>query len=65
MEGDFYVEPMCVLDKREVVLQKQTIVQVKDKWKHYALEDATWEREDVMKQAYPVSISRLIKLNSH
>ena len=29
LEGDFHVEPVRILDMREVVLQKQTIVQVK------------------------------------
>ena len=44
---------MHVLDLSEAVLQKKTIVQVKVKWEHYALDEATWEREDVIRQYYP------------
>ena len=37
----------------EAVLQKKTIAQVKVKWEHYALDEATWEKEDVIRQDYP------------
>ena len=52
-EDDFHVEPICILDNKEVVLQNKTIKQLKFQWKNYAPKEATWEREDVMKQAYP------------
>ena len=51
-EGDFHEELGCILYPREVVLHKQTIVQVKVQWEHYAPEEATWERENVLKQVY-------------
>ena len=52
-ERDFHVEPVHILDMREVVHHKKTIVQVKVQWEHYAPYEATWEREDVMRQDYP------------
>ena len=45
---------MCILDKREIKLQKHTIVQVKVQWKHYSIEEATWEREEIMRQNFPI-----------
>ena len=35
-------------------LRKQTIVQVKVQCKHYTTEEATWEREEVMRQNFLV-----------
>ena len=52
-EGDFHMEPMCILDKREIQLQKETIVQIKVQCKHYSTEEATWEREEIMRQNFP------------
>ena len=51
-EGDFHTKTMCILDKREIQLQKHIIVQVKVQWKHYSAEEATWEREDIMRQIF-------------
>ena len=47
------MEPMCILDGREIQLWKQVIVKVKVKWKHYSEEEATWEKEESMKQNFP------------
>ena len=44
---------MCILDKREIRVQKHIIVQVKVQWKHYLEEEATWEREEIMRQNFP------------
>ena len=51
-EGDFHTEPMCILNKREIQLRKQTIVQVKVQRKHYSPKEATWEREEIMRQNF-------------
>ena len=40
----FHTEPMYILDKREIQLQSQTIVQINVHWKHYSVEEAMWER---------------------
>ena len=54
LEAYFHTEPMCFLDRREIQLQKQIIVQVKVQWKHYSEDEATWEREEIMRQNFPI-----------
>ena len=51
-EGDFLVEIDCILERREITLQNRTIFQVKVQWKHLSLEEATWELESNMRDAY-------------
>jgi hypothetical protein len=53
-EGEFLLEPQCILDIKETPLRNQTIAQVNVQWKHFGLDEATWEMEDAMKQAYPI-----------
>jgi hypothetical protein len=53
LEGEFQVEPLRILDKKEIVLWNWVIVQVKVQWKHFSPEEATWELEDVMRKTYP------------
>ena len=36
-EGEFSLEPLHILDKREVQLRKRTIVHLKVQWKHSVL----------------------------
>ena len=43
LEGDFHIEPVQILDRREAKLHKRSMVQVKEQWEHYASEEATWE----------------------
>ena len=52
-EGYFLVEPDCILDRREILLQNCTIRHVNVQWKHFSLEEATWELESHMRAAYP------------
>ena len=52
-EGDFHTEPMCIIDKTEIQLQKHTIVQAKVQWKHYLAEETTWKIEEIMRQNFP------------
>eukprot|EP00253_Pinus_taeda_P009116 PITA_09116 len=52
-EGEVLVEPLSILDRREVQLQRQVITQVKVQWWHYGPEEATWEDETLMKRTYP------------
>ena len=42
LEGDFSLEPIHILDKREMQLGKHTVVQLKVKWKHFEDDEATW-----------------------
>jgi hypothetical protein len=47
-------KPQCILDRKETPLKNQTIAQVKVQWKHFGLDEATWEMEGAMKHAYMI-----------
>ena len=53
-EGDFLVEPNCILERREISIRNCTIGQGKVQWKHPSPEEATWELESHMRDAYPI-----------
>ena len=53
-EEDFLVEIDCILERREISLRNRTIRQVKVQWKHLSPEEATWELEIHMWDAYPI-----------
>ena len=53
-EGDFLVESDYILGRREITLWNHTIGQVKVQWKHLSQEEATWELESNMWDAYPI-----------
>ena len=57
-EGDFLVESECILECREISLWNRTIGQVKVQWKHLSPEEATWELESHMWDAYPILFQR-------
>jgi hypothetical protein len=59
LEGEFLPEPQCILDKKETPLKNQTIAEVKVRWKHFGLDEATWEMEDAMRQAYPFLLTSI------
>ena len=40
-EGDFSVEPDCILERREFFLRSHTIRQVKVQWKHLSPNEVT------------------------
>ena len=52
-KGEFQVEPLCIIDQKEIVLQNWSITWVKVQWKHFILEEATWELEEDMWKKYP------------
>ena len=45
--------PVRLLDRQERVLRSRTIPFVKVAWSHHSVEDATWEREDRMRELHP------------
>ena len=51
-DGEFLFEMQRILDRREIMLRKQVITQVKVQWKHFSLEEATWEDENFVQEAY-------------
>eukprot|EP00253_Pinus_taeda_P011610 PITA_11610 len=52
-KGEVLVEPLSILNRREVQLRKQVITQIKVQWQHYGPEEATWEDEELFRKAYP------------
>jgi hypothetical protein len=52
-EREFLPEPQCIIDRKETPLGKKTIAHAKVQWKHFGLDEATWEMEDAMRHAYP------------
>ena len=52
-EGEFQIEPMCILDRKVTMLQNRAIGQVKVQWEHFGPKEATWELEDAMRLVHP------------
>ena len=52
-DGTFEEGPVCILDSRDQVLQCKTVRLVRVLWRHYGVEESTWEREDTMQATYP------------
>ena len=48
--GAFEEGPVCILDSRDLVLQRKT---VRVLWQHYGVDESTWEREEAMRATYP------------
>ena len=44
---------MCIVDSRDQVLRRKTVRLVLVLWRHYGVEESTWEREDTMRATYP------------
>ena len=53
VDGTFAEGPMLTMDSRDQVLQSKTVRLVKVLWQHRGIEEATWEREDIMHANYP------------
>ena len=51
--SEFQTKPFRILDRKERMLRNRAIIQVKVQWKHFSPEEATWEMEDKMWEAYP------------
>ena len=45
--------PVCILDSCDQVLRRKTVRLVRVLWRHYGVEESTWEREDTMRATYP------------
>jgi hypothetical protein len=48
------VEPLHILDWREVTLWNRAIAQVKLQWKHFSPEEATCELEGDLQKSHPI-----------
>ena len=51
-EGDFWVEPVHILDRKVKVLRNKSIGMVKVQWTCYSPKDAIWENEVNMWEEY-------------
>ena len=45
--------PVRILDRKAKELRNKTVALVKVLWRNHAVEEATWEREDEMREKYP------------
>ena len=52
-DGTFEEGPVCILDSLDQVLRCKTLRLVRVLWRHYGMEESTWEREDTMRATYP------------
>ena len=53
IDGTFEEGPVCILDSRDKILRRKTVRLVRVLWRHYGVEESTWEREDTMRATYP------------
>ena len=51
-DGTFEEGPVCIFDSRDQVLRCKTVRLVIVLWRHYGVEESTWEREDTMRATY-------------
>ena len=52
-DGTFEEGPVYILDSRDQVLRRKTVRLVRVIWRHYGVEESTWEHEDTMWATYP------------
>ena len=52
-DGTFEEGPVCILDSRDQVLRRKTVRLVRVLWRHYGVEEFTWEHEEAMRATYP------------
>ena len=53
IDGTFEEGPVCILHSRDQVLRRKTVRLVRVLWRHYGVEESTWEREDTIRATYP------------
>ena len=51
--GTFEEQLVRILDSRDQVLGSKTVRLVRVLWRHYGVEESTWEREDTIRATYP------------
>ena len=52
-DGTFEEGPVCILDNCDQVLRCKTVRLVRVLWRHYRVEESTWECEYTMRTTYP------------
>ena len=59
--GTFEEGPVCILDSRDQVLRRKTVRLVRVLWRHYGVEESTWEREDTMRAPIPSCLGMKVR----
>ena len=57
-KGTLDITPEAILQTRVCTLRNRIINEYLIKWTSYPVEDATWEREDLLQKEYPEFLSR-------
>ena len=52
-DGTFEEGPVCIVNSSDQVLRRKTVRLVLVLWRHYGVEESTWESEDTMRTTYP------------
>ena len=52
-DGTFEEGRVRIVDSRDQVLRRKTVRLVRVLWRHYGVEESTWEREDTIRATYP------------
>nr|XP_008391446.1 uncharacterized protein LOC103453662 [Malus domestica] len=52
-DASYVEEPVAILDRPDKVLRNKVIPLVKVLWRNHAVEEATWETEELMQNQYP------------
>ena len=52
-DGTFEEGPGCIGCSRDQVLRRKTVRLVRVLWRHYGVEESTWEHEDTIRATYP------------
>ena len=50
--GEFQPKPLSIVTKKVTLLQNQAISQVKVQWNNFGLDEATWEMDYAIREAY-------------
>ena len=53
MDETFEEGSVCIVDSRDQVLRRKTMRLVLVLWRHYGVEESTWECEDTIQATYP------------
>jgi hypothetical protein len=64
-KGIFQVQLVFILDWKIKQLRNRAMELVKVQWTWYGFEDATWEREDVMRQSILIFLKKIEVLYVH
>ena len=60
-DGTFEEGPVCIEDSRDQVLRSKTVRLVRVLWRHYGVEESTWEREDKMQPPIPSCLGMKVR----